>query len=152
MKLGLAHRYTVGAVLYVRNYKGSELRSQLPSACGRLNAQMPKVSFTSDTETHSPLMSWGGQRYSLTVTSTASPSENVNGMRLQLSLLVTTEEKVDGSLQLLCFTRESSDWDARILARLQKCFFFGFFYMTTWKPVQLHLICINFSRRDPEIE
>lgn len=26
-------------------------------------------------------------------------------------------------------------------------------YMTTWKPVQLQLvICINFSRRDPEIE
>lgn len=42
-------------------------------------------------------------RYSQTVTCTALPSQNVNGMRVQLSLLLRAVEKVDGSLQLLCF-------------------------------------------------
>lgn len=46
---------------------------------------------------------------------TASSSQNVNGMR-ELSILLSAEEKVDGSSQALCFTATSRD--ARIRARI----------------------------------
>lgn len=70
-----------------------------------------QVSLTSGTETRlNPSVSWGVAafqidewRHSQTAACTTPSSQNVNEMRVRLSLLVTAEEKVDDFLRLPCF-------------------------------------------------